>query len=177
MSTVREQLAKPFVGNLVELYTIDLTPIGGGQVYRFTPSSSTPVQFNTLEYTPFPIQISGQSRDMNNAPGRVDLSISNINNVLRAHIVSLGDIVGARVTHIRTFENFLDGQPDGGTNQSFPIMRYTVFQKKIFNKTSVAWVLTTELDRPDLMLPRRQCLKSDVGEAVLYCPGMQRTRL
>lgn len=174
--TIRAQIAQPFVGNIVELYHIDLNPIGVAEELYLTPSSSTSISFNSQAYTPFPISLTGTDRDLNSAPGRVTLSVSNVNQQLASLVISYGDMVGGHVTYIRTFENFLDGKPDGGSNQSFPVQRYIIQQKSAFNSQNITFILSTELDRANLMLPRRQCLKSQAGTAILWCPGMQRTR-
>lgn len=176
-STIKEQLSQNYVGEMVELITIDTTPIGGTDVFHFTPSSNTPIAFNGVTYTPMPISISGLSRSMDAAPGRVNLQMSSMNGLVAAAVISLGDLVGSRVTSIRTFKNFLDGQTDGGTQQSFPVQRFIIYQKEVFSREAIQWVLTTELDRPGAMLPMRQCLKSDVSRNALFCPGMQRSRL
>lgn len=175
-ATIREQISQPFVGNIVELYHIDLNPIGVAEEFWFTPSSSVAISFNGQAYTPFPISVTGSDRDLNAAPGRVTLNVSNVTQQLAALVISYGDMVGGHVTYIRTFENFLDGKPNGGSNQSFPVQRYIIQQKSAFNQQTISFVLSTELDRANLMLPRRQCLKSQAGTAILWCPGMQRTK-
>ena len=174
--TINAQLEQPFVGNIVDLFHIDLNPIGVAQEFFFTPSSSTPIQFNGETYNPFPIQISGLDRNQDAAPGRVKMTVDNTSQMLAAAVISYGDMVGGRVRYIRTFQNYLDGQPDGGTQQSFPILHYIIHQKSMFNQQGIQFVLTTQLDRAGLMLPRRQCLKSDAGRTALWCPGMQRTK-
>lgn len=175
--TIKEQLTQSYVGEMVELFTIDTTSIGGIDVFHFTPSSHTPISFNGIEYTPMPISISGLNRSMDAAPGRVNMQMSSMNGLVAAAVISLGDLVGAKVTHIRTFKNFLDGQEDGGMQQSFPVERFIIYQKEVFSRQAIQWILTTELDRPGAMLPMRQCLKSDVSRNALFCPGMQRSRL
>lgn len=176
-ATITEQLSQPFVGNIIDLFHIDLTPIGSTEEFFLTPSSSSPITFNSQVYTPFPITIEGLDRSLENAPGRVTLSISNMTQMLGAMILSYGDMVGGHVTYIRTFDNFLDGSANGGTNQSFPVLRYIIYQKAHYSQSGMRFVLTTELDRPGSMLPRRQILKSDVGTGNLYAPGMARFRV
>lgn len=176
-NTIKEQITEAYVGEVVELFVLDTTPIGGSMIYRYTPSSHTPISFSGHEYIPLPIAMQGLDRNLDSAPGRVALTLSSMNSMIFASIISLGDLVGARVTYIRTFKNFLDGQPQGGSNQSFPVQRFVIYQKTMFSPQGIEFILTTEIDRPNVMLPLRQCLKSDVGINTLYCPGMQRTRL
>ena len=122
--TIKEQITQPYVGELVELITIDTSPVGGTDIFRFTPSSDTPISFNGVTYNPMPITISGLSRSLDSAPGRVNLQVSSMNGLIAAAVITLGDLAGAKVTYIRTFKNYLDGQADGGLQQSFPIQRY-----------------------------------------------------
>ena len=86
-STIKEQLSQNYVGEMVELITIDTTSIGGTDVFHFTPSSNTPIAFNGVTYTPMPISISGLSRSMDAAPGRVNLQI--LSNRLVSSILSI----------------------------------------------------------------------------------------
>lgn len=174
--TIDAQLKQSFVGNVIDLFHIDLNPIGVAQEFFLTPSSNTPITFNGVTYNPFPVSISGLDRNTDAAPGRVRLNVDNTSQMLAAAVISYGDMVGGHVIYTRTFQNYLDGQPDGGTNQSFPVLRYIIHQKSIFNQQTIQFILATQLDRAGLMLPRRQCLKSDAGRTALYCPGMQRTK-
>lgn len=177
MSTIREQLTKPNVGAIVELFHIDLNPIGVNQHLYLTPSSNTAISFNGTEYTPFPIGSSGKDTNAVNAPGRISLKVSNITPMIAGMVNSYGDMVGGHVTITRTLDNFLDGAADGGTGQCFPVQRYVILQKMTFCQQFIEFQLGTELDRPGMMLPRRQCLKTNVGHGGLWCPGMVRTRL
>lgn len=177
MTTIREQITKPNVGAFVDLFHIDLTPIGSTQQFYLTPSSRDPISFNGNTYNPFPIEVAGTERNSTGAPGRVTMKVSNVNQMVAAAVISYGDMVGGHVTYTRTLGQFLDGQDDGGTNQSFPVQRFIILQKIAFSQQSIEFVLGTDLDRPGLMLPRRQCLKTNVGKGGLWCPGMVRTRL
>lgn len=178
MTTIKEQINNPYVGELVHLISIDTTPITSpGEVLRFTPSSSTPINFGGQTYFPLPLEFDGMNRSLDNAPGRIGLKLANMNGLLAAKIITLGDLVNAKVKIVSTFKNFLDGETDGGSNQSFPEKRFIIFQMKGFSQQAIEWELASEFDRPVAMLPLRQCLKSDVGKNTLWAPGMQRVRL
>lgn len=170
------QITQPFVGNVVELFYIDLTPIGQNVTFAFTPSSEVPIAFNGVNYFPAPIQLTGIERNQDSAPGRIQMAISNLTLTLAAAVVSYGDLVGANVTYTRTFENYLDGKPNGGTAQQFPSIRMHIFQMDTFTRNAIQFTLATELDRPSLMLPRRQALKSAQGKGILWAPGLSRSR-
>lgn len=176
MTTIQEQQRQSYVGELVHLFKIDLNPIGVDEILYLTPSASAVITFNGDDYTPFPIAIEGLDRSLEAAPGRVKLTVSNVTQMLAASVIAYGDLVGAKVDYTRTMKNFLDGEDDGGTNQSNPVQRYIIIQKSRFSQQSIEFTLATQLDRPGLMLPKRQCLKSDVRNGSLFTPGMGRVR-
>ncbi len=181
-STIKEQLSQPYVGNLVYLFHLDMTPLGVSTQLYFTPSSSSVINFNGQAYTPMPVELTGISNNMVSAPGRATLRLGantdgTYSRMLVSLVISLGDLVGARINVTKTFENFLDGKPQGGTDQSFLTERFIIYRKDSFGPEGISWTVTSELDRPYVLLPLRQTLKSDVGTGALYAPGMQRLRL
>jgi phage-related protein len=93
----------------VELYTLDCTAIGGA-VYRFTPhfSDSGVVYFGGDGYMSLPITSDGWEVSATGTQPRPTLSVSNVAKTLLNAINTLGDIVGAKVTRIRTKVRFLD---------------------------------------------------------------------
>lgn len=183
MSTLTDQINQPYVGEYVQLYHLDLNPLGENTHYYFTPSSSSPISFNGKSYVPMPINIKNISNTMNGAPGRVTLSVSGnttsgtYSRMLIGEIISMKDLVGARLTFTTTFKNFLDGEVDGGQGESFPPMRFIIYSKDNFGPDGISWTLTSEIDRPGVLLPLRQTMKSDVGTGALYSPGMTRLKL
>lgn len=93
----------------VELYTLDCTNLGGS-VYRFTntPASSGSVTFGSDVYQVLPIQSSDWEFSSTANTPKPKLTVSNVNKTLLSAVVSLGDLVGATVTRIRTFAKYLD---------------------------------------------------------------------
>ncbi len=94
----------------VELFTLDATALGGS-VYRFTnhPSESGgPLSFGGQLYQPLPITSSGWDFTSTGTPPKPTLTVSNVNRTLLADVIGLGDLVGAKVTRIRTYAKYLD---------------------------------------------------------------------
>lgn len=93
----------------VELFTLDLTALGGS-VYRFTnhPNGSNAVVFNGMTYSPIPIKSEGWDFSSTGAPPKPTLTVSNVSRTLLADVIGLGDLVGAKVTRVRTFAKHLD---------------------------------------------------------------------
>ena len=174
--SLQDQIKEPNVGNVVELFKIDATSLGGSIIY-LTPSGLN-VSFGGQAYTPFPIQMSNKTYDAEAAPSRPTMTVSATKgSILLNMILAYGDLVGAKVTYKKTFANFLDGAPDANPNEHFPEERFVIIQISSFSATGVSFVLSTQLDQPLLLLPRRQILRDNVGgQYSLYAPGVSRVR-
>lgn len=177
--TLQSQLQQSAVGAIVELFDIDLSPIGVNSQYYLTSSATSTINWQGRSYQAFPIVCSNVDRSMDQAPGRVTLTVAAAQNQTISLIGSIlqqyGDLVGANVTRWRTLATFLDAGATPDPNQYFPIQRYTIIQKAVFNPTQIQFICATKLDRPGLFLPRRQILKDKVdNDYSLYCPGVSR---
>lgn len=176
MTTLAQQTLHPDVGNIIELFKIDASKLGGDVLY-LTPSGLN-VSYNGQAYTPAPLQITGRSFDMEGAPNRPTLNIAaDRGSVLFQMVLSYGDLVGATVTYTKTFANFLDDGPDASPFEHFPEERFIIIQRSSFSAIGVSFVLATPLDQPLLIVPRRQILRDDTGgQYTLWCPGVSRVR-
>jgi hypothetical protein len=127
---------------------------------RFTPNvagNGTPIQFGGNSYTPYPIEIIGYSTTSDEAPARPTLNISNINKVCGMLSFALQDIIGAKVTYYRTFENYLNQS----TKVSAAPLKFTIARKTAHNPAVLSFELRSPLDADRGMLPKRQMLKRD----------------
>jgi len=174
--TIKQELTKEYVGEIVELYEIDLNPVGHNIISRFTPHSETNVTWRGEIYVPFPININGMNRSIDGAPSRPTLEASTASTLLTSMMISYGDLVGAKVTKWRTLSMYLDGSPDANPNQHWPVENYIIIQRSYLGTEGIKWVLANNIDKPGNILPRRQCLKDHISKQGLYCPGMQRFR-
>jgi len=97
----------------IELYTLDLTQLGGG-VYHYTnfvDPSGDPIKFNATTYVSLPIKCEGWDYVSTGQSPKPTLTVSNVSKAMLNAVVSLGDIVGAKVTRYRTYEKYLDINP------------------------------------------------------------------
>lgn len=157
----------------VELYTLDTTPLGGA-VYRFTnypDTNGAGLVYGGVTYSLLPIAGTEWDFTSSGAPPKPKLQVSNVNKTLLSAVISLGDLVGAEVTRIRTFAKYLDNGSSPDSNKYIGPERYVVEQKIQHNNQSITWQLSSPLDRFGMLLPRRQVLK-DKG-----FPGVSRTRV
>lgn len=187
-STVAKESVKPATYPLVELFELDTTLCDAiqGQVYYFTPMTNytapftgTPedyVKFGGITFIPFPIEASGWEYTVDGAPAKPTLSVSNVSKFLQSAVAALGDLVGARLTRIRTFANFLDGAIDADSGQHYPKDIFYVDQKTSQTKSQITWSLISSVERGGVQLPLRQILREGPGGVEAF-PGAARVRL
>lgn len=150
---VNKAAAPPYL----ELFEIDCTTIQGVETMYLLTSNQTAVQFGGDTYQPFPIQITGVEQTSDGAPPRPRLDIANINKLFGTLAFMYGDIVGAKVVYIRTFEPYLNQE----SRISAPPMRYFIGRKISHNKVGLSFELRSPLDKERAYLPKRQMLKRD----------------
>ena len=95
--------------NLYELDTRYVSPVG--TVFRFHAGVNglyQPVVFNSLEYTPFPIEVTDGAIDGKGNPPRPKLALSNVQGFISNILLQQGDIVGARFVTKRVFARYID---------------------------------------------------------------------
>lgn len=176
MSILNEQIQHPNVGNVVELFKVDATNIGGTVLY-LTPSGLN-ISFGGIDYIPAPIQINNRSFDLESAPTRPTLTVSGSrDSAIFQMVLAYGDLVGATVEYTKTFSNFLDGGVDANPLEHFPVERFNVIQRTSLSAMGISFLLSTPLDQPTLQLPRRQILKDNTGSPyTLWAPAVGRVR-
>ena len=117
---------------LIELYVLDCTGIGGS-VYRFTPhfAEAGSISFAGNVYTSLPIKSEGWEVSANGSQPRPTLTVSNVSQTLLNAVITLGDIVGAKLTRIRTLAKYLDA--------SAFVRRNLVNWSESFNTVTSGW--------------------------------------
>lgn len=162
----------------VELFVLDATKFGG-PVYRFCNHlnrSGGAVVFGGVTYNPMPIMVEGYDLNQTGTNAKPTLSLSNLSKVLLSGIVNQGDLVGAKVSRIRTLSKFL---ADGDTPNSSAFVGPDVMfveQKTFHTRSMIQFQLTSVMDRNGMKLPRRQVLK-DANHLGCAFPGVSRTRV
>lgn len=127
---------------VVDLFTIDLNPIGVDQVFYFcnygNPDGSN-LSWGGQEYETFPIKIEGEGALSTGDPPRPRLTIGNIlvSNVIASYLRQYDDLADARVTRHTTYKKHLDGQESPNGNASFPMGLYQVAQKTSESKLEI----------------------------------------
>jgi len=162
MTAISELVQSLSTDDIVELYQLDATDLGGA-VYCFTSGAfdSQMVYFDGQAYTP--IEIEGEGFDLNGkgALPRPKLRISNASSAIAAAVIAYNDLIGATLTSVITFRQFLDGQPNEDPTAILSSEIYKVDRKSNFNKVFIEWELAAALDQEGRQLPGRQVLKNN----------------
>ena len=151
-------------GQWVELFTLDLTPYGA-DLLRFhggVGETMQPVIWQGLEYTPFPVEVTGFAKSSTGAVARPSLKFANVTGAISQVLAITGGIEGARFTRKRTQVRYLDavnfagGNTTADPNSALPDDVFYLSQKVSESPDQVVFELTPSTDLQGVMLPRRQ---------------------
>jgi lambda family phage minor tail protein L len=160
----------------VELFVLDLAPLGGG-VYRFAPQANElrqAIVWQGLAYQPFPIQASGFAQSAQGPFPRPKLAVSNVLGSLGPLVRTFDNLRGAQLTRKRTLAKYLDavnfaaGNPLADPLAEYPEERWIVDQCTARNRIAIEWELRSPMDFMDVMLPARVVHAN-------YCPWRYRS--
>ncbi|MFN3261632.1 MAG: phage minor tail protein L [Pikeienuella sp.] len=160
------------LGAVVELFTLDASPVGGG-VHRFAPAPvdgpsgpAAPV-FDGLAYTPIPFDSTGwewsadgplPAPELTFRMAREDGAVSGAATTLLSLVALYDDLVGCPVTRTLTLRRFLDDGEEANGAAHFGVERYVIDQKTGQGADFISFRLATGIDHAGLQLPRRQAI-------------------
>lgn len=146
-------------GKLVELYQLDLTAQGGDVTYwSNSANGNNSIVFNGQIYLPKAMECSGFEWTGSGSIPQPTMKIF-ADASIRAAMVLFHDFLGAKLTRIKTFSRFLDGEPDADPDQRFPDEIYYIAQKESATKDLIVFKLMSALEISGIKLPKRICLK------------------
>ena len=165
--TIRADVQKPHPGAKVELYTLDCTGIGGG-VYRFSSSIGVngPLRFAGEEYSPVPIVMEGCEITSRGFPSPTMTMGSQLYSIIAVNL-RLQDLIGAKVTRVRTFAHYLDDGATPDPSQTLPLDIFIVRRRASLDFERISWELRVASDIENATLPRRRAHSN-------YCPARYR---
>lgn len=178
--TVKQEVQKLEPDALVELFQLDGTEIGGSVLYFHANTVVGPIWWQGVQYDPWPLQVEGFARTSEKQP-TPKLTVANLEGTISQLCLQFDDMVGAKVTRIRTFAKFLDAvnfdgvNPDADPTQQFPPEIWFIDRKSSENNEAVQFELASAFDLNGVMLPRRQIIanycawKSIGGYRGPYC--------
>ncbi len=143
---------------LVELFTLDLTPLGTNAIYYWTagPLGGKSVTFNGVTYSAVPIELFQLTTAIN---GRMPVPHVRIpaNPIAIGLVVGNGDFTGALVSRTRTYRRFLDNVGIGAP--AYPTDEFYVDRLAQQDENYIEFELAAKLDQQGVLLPKRQFLK------------------
>lgn len=167
--TINSDIQSLAPGEIVELFELDLNPIGTAEVYRFhagVNELNSDVVWDGNTYTRFPVKADGFAKSGQGALPRPKIGIANVTGLIGALARQAGDLIGAKLTRIRTFVkyldavNFADGNPTADPNQYLDREVWFIDRKSAENKIFVEFELAAAFDVAGVMLPRRQVIQN-----------------
>lgn len=144
-------------GVLVTMYQIDFTPIGSATSFAFSPYGDC--VFQGVNYVGLDIETEGWEYNGSGVLPQPKLRMSNATRLFSAAVLSYNDCIGAKVTRIRTYEKYLDGQPLADPSACFAPDVYVVEQKTAHDKTMIEWTLSSSMDQQGRQIPGRQVIR------------------
>lgn len=160
MSQITQLSQSPALGDLVELFELDATSLGG-ELYRFVPglNGASEAEWQGHVYAAVPVEASGFEWSGQGQLPRPRLRVANVSGVFGAVAISFDDLLGAQIRRIRTFRQFLDNGEAPDPEAHYPIDVYRIDRKAAHNKIYLEFELTAALDQEGVYLPRRQVLQ------------------
>jgi lambda family phage minor tail protein L len=149
-------------GELVELFELDATQ-QGGDILRFHGHTQVgSIWWQGNEYSGWPIQTEGFARTGEGQQPTPTLSVGNVEGSITALCLYLDDMVGAKLSRMRTLgkyldaANFPDGNPSADPEEQLPPELWYIEQKTEETNETVTFELASALDFNGTQLPRRQ---------------------
>jgi lambda family phage minor tail protein L len=159
------QLLEP--GALIELFEFDATGIGGGFL-RFhgygRDVASVNITWNGVVYSPWPIEAQGFARTSDQQPVPT-IAVGNLDGSITSLCLSFDDLVGAKLTRLRTLGQYLDAvnftggvNPTADPTQAMPSEIWYIERKSVETAQSVVFELSSPLNFQGRQLPGRQVI-------------------
>lgn len=151
-------------GDLVELFILDLSPIGVVGTRRFTNSvqpdeANAGLMFDGQFYDAVDFKSEGWEYNGQGAFPRPKIQISNVGGFLSQMLYDYQDLVGCQIARLRTFSQFLDGMPEADPDVYYPPDIYRIHQKVKQNKKMIVFELAAPVDQEGQKLPARKILR------------------
>ena len=160
---MREQQQSLTPGARVELYDLDLRPIGVNEIYHFTPSSGEDLRMGGVVFVPAAIGIAQVEKSGTGENADATLTLPNVNKFASALIYQHDDLVGAEIRRRITFENFLDGEAMADEHSVLSDDVFVVEQKLDLNRVYARFKLRSLADQAHRKLPGRTAVKLSCG--------------
>lgn len=136
---------------VVDLYIVDLNPIGTAQIYCLYPGANndaSDIVYQGNTFTPWNIKISGIEKRGDGAQARPSVEIANVGGMITQLCQQYQDMVGATVTRRRTFSTYI-----AAGIASYRDDYWFIEQRTAESRETVKFDLSSPLDFLDKKLP------------------------
>lgn len=144
-------------GTLIELYVVDLNPMGQSAVFRFYPGLDEnygTIMFQGYAFAPWPVKAAGFSKSTTGTFPRPTLTMANVTGYFSGLVRVYEDLVGARVQRMRTMGKYLDnGELPDPT--AVAADTYIINRRESETRESIVFQLVSSIDVANKKLPGR----------------------
>lgn len=165
--TFESDIQKLEPGNLIRLYEVDATRLGGNLMRFHGHAQEGDIIWQGQLYEALQIEAKGFDIRGDGRPATPTLQLANeiggVRGAVSALCLQLKDLAGAKVAVIETFRHFLDAAnfPDGNPTAAneAKVNRWYIEQKTEETRDQVTFALSSPLDLNGVMLPSQQITK------------------
>lgn len=160
--TIAQDIQAYNPGDLVELFILDASLYGLSLMYFCSSiyNNGNSIVFNGHTYAPLSMQAEGFQRNSQGGMPTPSITIADVTNAIPTQIRIHNDLLGTKITRIRTFARYLDGKTDANPSAEFPREVYWVERKENQNRFMIKLSLSPIISMHGLTLPRRLILKN-----------------
>lgn len=154
---------------VIELFELDATVVGGS-VIRFhagTNSLKEDIKWQANTFLRYPVEITGFEISGQGQLPRPRLKVSNYLSAITALLMDYQDLIGCKVTRIRTLKKYLDASnfpggvnPTADSTAEFPRDVFYIDRKVSESREVVEFELASSFDLAGVSLPRRQIIQN-----------------
>jgi len=164
--TIRAHIQKAALGTRVTLYHLDLSGFGIEDFYvTGGPDGGSAVSFGGQVFSPWPVEASGFESTTGKLPTPT-FTLANLGGILDPIVEQNNDLVGARLTRIRTYDRYLDGGAEPNKDAYLPLDIYELSALETHDGDVVSWRLSALIDQEGVKLPGRQCVRDHCDHVV-----------
>ena len=163
----RAELLKTQVPDVIDLFSVNISallPAGSSDqaTYYFTNWSKTngqDVAYKGITYTAIPLETKGFELKSTGQLERPAITFANIGLALTGLANTYDDLVGAKVSRLRTLSIYLDGEPKADPEAYWGPDSYVVEFKSEENQNTITFQLAVPFDLEGRSLPARRMLR------------------
>lgn len=167
--SIAQELQSLTPSNMVTLYQLDTTTIGGVDLFHFhagVNAIGASVLWDGQSYTQFPIEASGFEMSGSGTIPRPKMVVANVDGLIGAAARALGGLEGSKLTRTRTFlkyldaANFVGGNPSADPGQYIDREVWFISRRAVENAVYIEYELSASFDLSGTKLPRRQVIQN-----------------